>query len=344
MLCDTIFARGVLRRARIASGENVLRVLSRVVFCACAWIACTAAFAQAYPAKPVRIIIPFAPGGPTDIMGRLAADRLTKAFGVQVIADNRPGAGGNIGWQQCARAAPDGYTLCMVTPGLAIAPSIYRKPGYDALTDFAYVTLMAMLPSVLTAHPSLPVRNVKDLIALAKARPGQLSYSSAGIGTSTHMMMELFSTMAGVAMVHVPYKGLALAVADQISGEIPVAFNTAITVVPQIRAGRLRGIATSSTARFPLLPELPSVDESGLKGFDGGTWQGIVMPARTPQAIVTRIYGELAPMLKSPETRESFLAQGAFPSGMPPEEFAAFVERETRMWAKVAKAARLVPQ
>jgi tripartite-type tricarboxylate transporter receptor subunit TctC len=317
---------------------------SRFVLAFIATVAASAAHAQAYPSKPLRIIIPFAPAGPTDFMGRIVAERLTRTLGVQVIPDNRPGAGGNIGFQQCARAPADGYTLCMMTPGAPIAPSLYKKVGFDLTTDFTYVTLIAELPSVLTVHPSLPVRSVKELIAVAKARPGQLSFSSAGVGTSTHMMMELFKSMAGVDMVHVPYKGLALAVADQISGEIPVSFNTAITVLPQIKSGRLIAIATSSKQRFPPLPQLPSVDESGLKGFEGGTWQGLVMPAKVPRAIVDRIYSDLAPMLKAPETRETFLAQGAFPSAIPPEEFARFIALETQKWAKVAKAAGLTPE
>ena len=315
----------------------------RALLAVCGSAAALSIYAQNYPAKPLRLIIPFAPGGPSDLMGRTAAERLTRTLGVHVVPENRAGAGGNVGLQQCARAAPDGYTLCMMTPGAPIAPNIYRKVGYE-LTDFTYVTLIAELPSLLTAHPSLPVRNVKELIAFARGKPGQLSFSSAGIGTSPHMMMELFNSMAGLRMVHVPYKGLAMAVADQIAGEIPVAFNTAVSVVPQIQSGKLRGIATSSRERFPPLPELPSVHESGLPGFEAGSWQGLVMPARVPPAIVQRIYGDLAPMLKSRDTRDAFLVQGAFPSGMPPEDFAQFVEHEKHKWAKVAKAARLVPE
>ena len=305
--------------------------------CAVAFPALTAA--QTYPAKPVRMIIPFPPGGPTDLMGRLAADRLSRAWGVQVIADNRGGAGGNIGFEQCAKSLPDGYTVCMMTVAQSISPGIYRKLGYDLGKDFTYVTLMAILPSLLTTHPSLPARNVKDVIALAKARPGQIIYASTGNGTSPHMLMEMFKWMAGVNMVHVPYKGQAQSVIDQISGQIQIAFNTAVTVLPHVSQGKLKPIAISTKERFPPLPDLQTVAEGGVTGFDGSSWQAVVMPAGTPREIVGRVYQELAAMLKAPETRERFLAQGALASGMPPDEFAGFVKRETEKWGKVAKAA-----
>lgn len=301
----------------------------------------TAVLAQAYPAKPVRIIIPFPPGGPTDLMGRLAADRLTRAWGVQVVADNRPGAGGNIGTEVCAKSPPDGYTLCMLTVAQSISPGIYKKLGFDPIKDFAHVTLMAILPSLLTTHPALPVKNVKELVALAKARPGQLIYASTGNGTSPHMLMEMFKWMAGVNMVHVPYRGQAPSVIDQISGRIELAFNTAITVMPHVNQGKLRPIAVSTVERFPPLPNLPTVNESGVKGFNGSSWQSVVMPAGTSRDIVAKVYQELAAMLKSADTREKFLAQGALASGIEPDQFAAFVKRETEKWARVAKAANV---
>ena len=197
----------------------------------------TAAFAQAYPAKAVRFLIPFPPGGPTDLMGRAAAERLTKAWGVQVIADNRAGAGGNIGTELCAKSPPDGYTICMMTVAQSISPSIYKKLGFDPLKDFSHVTVMGIFPSLLTVHPSLPVKNVKDLVALAKSQPGQLIYASTGNGTSPHMLMEMFKWMASVNLVHVPYKGQAPSVLDQISGQIQTAFNTAATVLPHVTGG-----------------------------------------------------------------------------------------------------------
>ena len=313
----------------------------RLLVLACATLFPSFALAQAYPAKPIRMIIPFPPGGPTDLMGRMAADRLSRGLGVQVVADNRGGAGGNIGFEQCAKSPPDGYTLCGMTVAQSISPGIYRKLGYDLSKDFTFVTLMATLPSMLTSHPAFPAKNVKEVIAVAKSRPGQIIYSSTGNGTSPHMLMEMFKSMAGIDMVHVPYKGQAQSVIDQISGQIQIAFNTAVTVLPHVKEGKLKPIAISTKERFPPMPELQTVAEGGVKGYDASSWQGVAMPAGVPREIVARVYQELAAMLKAPETRERFLAQGALASGMPPEEFTAFVRREAEKWAKVGKAAKV---
>ena len=303
--------------------------------------ALSGAHAQSYPAKTVRFIIPFPPGGPTDLMGRLAAERLSKAWNVQVVPDNRPGAGGNIGTELCAKSPPDGYTICMMTAAQGISPGIYRKLGFDPTRDFAHVTLMGIFPSLLTVHPSLPVKNAKELIALAKAQPGKLIYSSTGNGSSPHMLMEMLKWMAGVDMVHVPYKGQAPSVIDQLSGQIQTAFNTAATVLPHVSAGKLRAIAVSTRERFPPIPALPSVHESGVKGFEGNSWQGVAMPGGTPREIVARAYQELSAMVKAADTREKFLAQGILASGLAPEEFSAFVKVEVDKWTKVAKAANI---
>ena len=301
----------------------------------------TTAHAQNYPSKPIRFIIPFPPGGPTDLMGRTAADRLSKAWNIQVIADNRAGAGGNIGAEMCAKAPADGHTMCMMTVAQAISPAIYKKLGFDPIRDFSHVTLMAMMPSMLTTHPTLPVKNVKELVALAKSSPGQLTYASTGNGTSPHMLMEMLSAMAGVRMVHVPYKGQAPAVVDQIAGQIQLAFNTAATVLPYVHAGKMKPIAISTKERFPPMPDLQTVEEGGIKGFDGSSWQSVVMPANTPREIVAKVYQELSTMLKSPDVRERFLAQGAIASGMPSEQFTGFVKLEMDKWAKVAKFANI---
>jgi tripartite-type tricarboxylate transporter receptor subunit TctC len=305
-------------------------------------IAVAAAHAQTYPAKAVRFIVPFPPGGPTDIMGRLAAQRLTEAWGVQVVADNRAGAGGNIGAELCAKSPPDGYTICMMTVAQSISPAIYPKLGFDPVKDFAPVTLMATLPSLLMVHPSLPVKNVRELVALAKAKPATLTYASTGNGTSPHMLMEMFKWMAGgIDLVHVPYKGASPAMIDQISGQIDVAFSTAIAALPFVQQGKVRAIAVSTKDRFPPLPDLPTVEQGGIKGFDGSSWQGVVMPANTPHDMVVKANSELAKMLKSPDMKEKILQQGGIAVGNSPEAFAAYIKSEMDKWAKVAKAAKV---
>lgn len=308
---------------------------------AMAGAASVSAQAQQYPTKPVRFIIPFPPGGPTDLMGRMAAERLSRAWGVQVIPDNRAGAGGNIGTDLCAKSAPDGYTLCIITVAQSISPAIYSKLPFDPMRDFVPITLMATLPSILTVHPHLPVKNVKELIALAKSKPGELSYASTGNGTSPHMMMEYFKVLAGVNVVHIPYKGQAPAVIDQISGQVQLAFNTAITVLQHIQAKQLRALAVSTKQRFPAMPDLPTVEEGGVKGFEGSSWNGIVVPVGTPREVSTRVYQELSTMLKAPETREKLLGQGAIAGGGTPEEFAAYMKAEIEKWTKVAKFAKV---
>jgi tripartite-type tricarboxylate transporter receptor subunit TctC len=313
----------------------------RVLLLGCGLAGLLPAHAQNYPVKPIRFIIPFPPGGPTDLMGRTAADRLARAWNIQVVADNRAGAGGNIGTDLCAKSPPDGYTICMMTVAQTISPAIYKKLGFDPLKDFSHVTLMAMLPSMLTTHPTLPVKSVKDVIALAKTSPGQLTYASTGNGTSPHMLMEMFSAMSGIKMVHVPYKGQAPAVVDQIAGQIQLAFNTAATVLPYVQAGKLKAIAISTKERFPPMPNLSTVEEGGVKGFDASSWQSVVMPANVPRDIVAKVYQELSTMLRSQDVRDRFLAQGALASGIAPDEFAGFVKREMDKWSKVAKFANI---
>ena len=317
---------------KTAAKAALTAILSAAALCA---------HAQSYPAKPVRFIIPFPPGGPTDIMGRLAAQRLTEAWGVQVVADNRAGAGGNIGAEMCAKSPPDGYTICMMTVAQSISPSIYPKLGFDPLKDFAPVTLMATLPSLLMVHPSLPVKNVKDLVALAKAKPAILTYASTGNGSSPHMLMEMFKWMAGVNLIHVPYKGASPAMIDQISGQIDVAFSTAIAALPFVQQAKVRAIAVSTKDRFPPLPDLPTVEQGGVKGFEGSSWQGVVMPANTPREMVAKVNAELVKMLKAPDMKEKILQQGGFASGNSPEEFTAFIKSDAEKWAKVAKAAKV---
>ena len=300
------------------------------------------AVAQAqYPSKTVRFIIPFPPGGPTDIMGRMATDILSKGTGQQFVPDNRGGAGGNIGADLCAKAPADGYTLCMITAAQGVSPAIYRKMSYDPVKDLATITLMASLPSLLTVHPALPAKNVKELLVLAKAKPDGMSYASTGNGSSPHMLMEMFKFMTGVKMVHVPYKGQAPAVVDQISGQVQLAFNTAITVLPQVEVKRLRAIAVSSKERFPPLPDLQTVEEGGVAGFDGGSWQGVGAPAGTPPEIIRRVNTILVNELKTPNMRDQMLKRGALVSANTPEEFAIFLKAEIARWTKVAKAGNI---
>ena len=300
-----------------------------------------AAHAEPYPARPVRFIIPFPPGGPTDIVARLAGERLSRAWNVQVVADNRPGGGGNIGTEQCARAAADGYTMCMFSIAQSISPAIYSKLAFDPVRDFAHVTLLATLPSLLVVHPSLGVNTVQELIALAKRRPGQLNYASGGSGTSSHLLMEMFNQQAGVTMTHVTYKGTGPALVDQLSGVIDLAFSTAIAVQPYVQSGKLRALGVSTGARLSTLPDVPTIAEAGLAGFDGGSWQGIVMPAGTPREIVNTVSTEFVKILHAPDMKDRIVGMGGIALGTTPEEFTAFMKEEVEKWARVAKAAKV---
>jgi tripartite-type tricarboxylate transporter receptor subunit TctC len=303
------------------------------------WVATAAA--QPYPSKAVRFIIPFPPGGPTDIVGRLAADRLSKAWNVQVIADNRPGTGGNLGTEQCARSPADGYTMCMISIAQSISPAIYPKLGFDPVRDFAHVTLLATLPSLLVVHPSLPAASVRDLITFAREKPGALNYASGGSGTSSHLLMEMFNLRGGIRTVHVAYKGTGPALTDQLSGTIEVAFSTAIAVLPYVQTGKLRALAVSTLERLPTLPEVPTLDESGMPGFDGGSWQGVVMPAGAPREIVNSVSAELGRILKAQDMRDRILGMGGIPVSNTPEQFTAFMKAESEKWAQVARAANV---
>jgi tripartite-type tricarboxylate transporter receptor subunit TctC len=300
-----------------------------------------AAHAEPYPARPVRFIIPFPPGGPTDIVARLAGERLSREWNVQVVADNRPGGGGNIGTEQCARAPADGYTMCMFSIAQSISPAIYSKLAFDPVRDFAHVTLLATLPSLLVVHPSLGVNTVQELVALAKHRPGELNYASGGSGTSSHLLMEMFNQQAGVTMTHVTYKGTGPALVDQLSGVIDVAFSTAIAVQPYVQSGKLRALGVSTATRLSTLPDVPSIAEAGLKGFDGGSWQGIVMPAGTPREIVNTVSTEFVKILHAPDMKERIVGMGGIALGTTPEEFTAFMKEEVEKWARVAKAAKV---
>ena len=294
--------------------------------------------APAYPTRPIRLVVPFPPGGATDILARDVAQKLTEAWGQSVVVDNRPGAGGNIGAELVAKAAPDGYTLLMGTVGThAINASLYAKMPYDHIRDFAPVILVASVPNVLEVNPALPVNSVAELIAYAKANPGKLNFASSGNGTSIHLSGELFKVMAGVQMTHVPYKGSAPAVADLISGQVQLMFDNLPPSLPQIKAGKLRALAVTSSARAPALPDVPTVAEAGLPGFEASSWFGVLAPAGTPPAIVARLNAEIAKWLATPEAKERLSKQGADAAGGSPEDFVKHIAAETAKWSKVVK-------
>ncbi len=307
--------------------------------------AATPVWAQNYPTKPIRIIVPFPAGGPTDTHSRWAGQQLTAALGQQVIVENRAGAGGVIGTEAAAKAAPDGYTLLGGNPGpLTIAVSVRKKLGYDGVRDFAPITLIARSASCMCAHPNVPAKNVKEFIALARMSPGKINYATPGVGTVGHLAIENFATLAGIKMTMVPYKGAALYAVDLIAGYIDYAQIQIFQAVPHVRAGKLRALGVTSLGRSPQLPEVPTAVEQGVKGFSSYNWNGILAPAGTPKAIIDRIHGVLVKPLKDPATRRQMEAIGYEVSGDGPAEFAAFIKEETGKWAKVARAARIPRQ
>ena len=297
-----------------------------------------AAFAQ-YPNKPIKIIVPFLAGGTTDIMARAVAADLQKAFGQAVVVENRAGAGGNIGADAVAKSAPDGYTFLMGTVGThAINMALYTKMPYDAVKDFAPVSLVAAVPNILVATPSFPVNSVKELIDLAKKEDGKLTFASSGSGTSIHLSGELFKQLAGVQMTHVPYKGSSAALPDVMSGQVNVMFDNAPSVMPHIKGGKLKAIAVTSGKRAPALPNVPTIAESGLPGFEASSWFGLLAPAGTPKEIVDKVSAQIQKMLQTPEMKERLASQGADGVGNTPEQFAAHIKTEIDKWAKVVKA------
>ena len=295
--------------------------------------------AQNYPSKPVRMIVAYPPGGGTDIVGRMMAQKLSENFGQTVVIDNRGGAAGNIGSEIAARSAPDGYTVLMgnVAPN-AINVSLYARLGYDPVRDFAPISLVASTPNILVVQPSLPVKTVSDLVALAKAKPGTLNYPSAGLGSSSHLAGELFDNIAAVKMVHVPYKGGGPALTDLLGGQVQLMFATMPAAMPHVKAGKLRAIAVTSAKRSPAMPELPTVGET-LNGYEAATWYGLLAPAGTPPPIIMALHAEIVKIIGVAQTKERLLAQGFEPVGSTPAEFAAYIKTEIAKWGKVIKAA-----
>lgn len=303
---------------------------------------CTVALAQNYPAKPVRMIVHFPPGGPTDIVARAVAQKLTDAWGQQFIIDNRPSAGGIIGVELVARAVPDGHTLLFGTGGsMAIMPALGTKLPYDVVKDFAPISLVVINPQILVFHPSFPPNSVKDLIAYAKTRPGAINYASVGPGSPQHLGVEMLKSMTGIDLVHIPYKGTAPAMTDVLAGQIPLMFNSMPTVLQHIKGGKLKGIAVGSAKRSPAMPDTPTVAESGVPGFDYVTWYGMFAPAATPRPVITKLNAEVVKILSEREVSQRLAVQGADPSPSTPEQLGRYMQEEQNRWRKVIKSANL---
>ena len=322
--------QSALRRAAVAV-VAVVAVLASV--------APSTSMAQAYPVKSVRLVVPFPPGGPLDSVGRLIAQKLGEAWGQTVVVDNRPGAGGNIGADLVAKSPPDGYTIVMGALSThAVNPSLYRRMPYDAVKDFAPITLLAITPNVLVINPALPVTSVKELIAYAKAHPGKLAFGSGSNGSAGHLAGELFKVETGVDMLHVPFKGAAPAMQALLAGDTQLMFDNLASAMPQVKAGKLKALAVTTAHRSPLVPELPTMAEAGVPGFDISTWFGLLAPAGTPRDIIAKWNTDVTRLLNSPEMRERLAAQGAEAAPTTPEQFAAFIASEIPKYARIVKA------
>jgi tripartite-type tricarboxylate transporter receptor subunit TctC len=304
--------------------------------------AAATASAQGYPAKPVRFVVPYAPGGSTDTLARTIGVKLTDLLGQQVVVDNRPGASGNIGMEIVAHALPDGYTIVLgYIANLAIDPSLYSKMPYDPVRDFAPITQLASSPNVLVAHPSVPVTSFKDL--LVKAKQGQFNFASAGVGSVGHLTGELLNQMAGVRMVHVPYKGSGQAVTDLLGGHVQLMFSGFSSTLPHIKAGRLRALAVTGAQRSPAAPDVPTIAESGFPGFEATAWYGVLAPAKTPKPVVSRLHDDIVKVLQEPDVKNRLSGLGFEIVGSTPEQFSAYIKSEIKKWAKAVKASGAKP-
>ncbi len=297
------------------------------------------AFAQAYPSKPIKIVVPYPPGGFNDTLGRTLAAKFSESWGQPAVVENKPGGNTLIGNDFVAKSAPDGHTLLIVAFPFSVVPSLFKTMPYDTVKDFAPVILAATSPNLLVVHPSLPASSVGELIALAKAKPGSLSYASTGNGSSNHISMELFKSLAGVNIVHIPYKGSGPAVSDLLGGQVQLMFDNTPNVLPQVKAGRLRALGSSGTKRSPLTPEVPTVAEAGVAGYEVMVWFGVVAPAGTSREIVNKLNAEVTRILAMPDVRERFLAQGVEPVGSTPEQFGEHIRAQMSKWGKVVQDA-----
>ena len=311
--------------------------LSKLIAAFTLIVAAALSHAQPYPAKPIRMILAFPPGGPTDIVARVLAQKLTEQMGQQVIVDNKPGAGGNIGAELAARAPNDGYTMFYNTSAIVINPALYGKASYDTLKDFVPVALTAAIPMVLVVHPSLPARNMKEFVDLVKSKPGQMSYSSSGTGTITHLASAMLTAQMGLNAVHIPYKGSAPGLVDLAAGQTQFMTDTINTAIAYIKDGRMRAIAVTSAKRSSVLPDLPTFHEAGLPGFDAAAWQGVVLPAGAPSEVVTKLNTEITKALQDAAVRARLAGQGADVYGSTPAEYGAYIRAEMPRWAKIIK-------
>ncbi len=318
--------------------QGILKSLVRGLALTALALLSSSAFAQAYPTKPIRLVVPSAAGGSTDTIARIVGNALAVNLGVPVVIDNKPGAGGNIASGIVATAAPDGYTLLVPYGGFAINPSLYKSLPFDSVKDFAPVIQLCTVTGILVVNPSLPVHSVKELIALAKAKPGQLNYASAGSGTVTHLAGELFKTMAGVDIVHVPYRGSSLALTDLLGGQVQLMFANIPGTIQHVETGKLRVLAVNSATRSPLLPNVPTVAESGLAGYEASTWFGVLAPAGTQKEIIAKLNAEISRVLSTAEVQATFKAEGASAVGGSPEQFGSFIRAEIEKWGKVVRA------
>jgi len=323
--------------------ENLMNLILRAILAAVAASPVAMAHAAApFPSKPIRIIVAYTPAGTTDILARAIGQKMTESWGQAVIIENRPGAAGNIGTELAAKATPDGHTLIMGTAGThGINVSLYRKLGWHSLKDFAPVSLVAMVPNIMVVNNALPVKSVKELIAYAKANPGKLSYGSPGNGSTAHLSMELFKSMTGTNLVHIPYKGSAGVLADVMGGQIAVTIDNMPVYLPQVKAGKIRALAVSPAKRSAAAPELPTIAEAGVPGYDSGAWFGLLAPAGTPKTLVDKLSTETARILKLPDVGRRISELGAEPVGSTPEAFTALIKSEIAKWARVIKDAKV---
>ena len=320
-------------------------VTLRIAFAVSALMcAADSVIAQAYPVKPVRVIFPFPAGGPTDLLGRAVAQKLSDQTGQQFIADTRPGAGGNLGLELAAKAPPDGYTIVLSSPLVAISPSLYAKLNYDPAKDLAPISQIAIIQNGLLVHPSVPAKSLKEFIQLARRNPGKLNFGSGGVGTSTHLAPELLQSLAGLKMVHVPYKGSGQALVGMISGEVDMLIMAVPAAASQIQAGKVRALAVLSNQRSPLIPQVPTSKEAGVEHFEVPIWYGILAPAATPREIIMRLNAELSKALTAPDMKERLASAGIEPMTSTPEQFASFIKSETVRFAKVIKDAGIKPE